>query len=443
MRFFCHAAVVLSLAGASLAGAEVDGWQSRAPRAEITPVFRSVATGGPTGQARLLIEGDGREGLAGSWRKLQAVTGGQRYRFSVWRRTVGLESDAHNAFVTLDWLDAQGRRVADSRPLVADYLKTLPPTSTPEYPRETTNRRQDWVEIAADYEVPQAAVMARIDLHYRWSAKGRVEWSAPSLAQSSAVSASRKARLAAVHYKPQGPTPAANREQYVALIEEAAAQKADLVVLGETLTYVNTGLSYADAAEPIPGPSTQFFGQLARKHQLYLVAGLLERAGHLVYNVSVLIGPDGNILGRYRKVTLPDGEWEGGLTPGRDYPVFDTRFGKVGMMICYDGFFPEVARELTLKGAEVIAWPVWGCNPQLAKARAAENHVYLVSSTYEPVQSNWMLSAIWSHTGDTLAQGQQWGTVSISEVDLETVTRWKSLGDFKGRIPHHTPLPKR
>jgi predicted amidohydrolase len=117
-------------------------------------------------------------------------------------------------------------------------------------------------------------------------------------------------------------------------------------------------------------------------------------------------------LGKYRKVTLPDGEWEGGLTPGRDYPVFETPFGKVGMMICYDGFFPEVARELTLKGAEVIAWPVWGCNPQLAKARAAENHVYLVSSTYEPISSNWMLSAIWSHTGDLLGVGREWAPMS-------------------------------
>ncbi len=433
----------LVLGALSLGAADIDGWQSRAPRAEITPVFGSMAAGGPAGQARLLIEGDGREGLAGSWRKLQAVKGGQRYRFSVWRRTVGLESVPHNAFVTIDWLDADGRRVADNRPLVAEYLKTLPSTSTPEYPRESGQRRQDWVEVAADYEAPRAAVAARMDLHFRWSAKGRVEWSGASLAESNTAPAQRKVRLASVHYKPTGPTPAANREQYVPLIEQAAREKADLVVLGETLTYPSTGLTYAAASEPVPGPSTEFFGQLAKKHRLHMVAGLLERSGHLVYNVSVLIAPDGSILGKYRKVTLPDGEWEGGLTPGRDYPVFDTHFGKVGMMICYDGFFPEVARELTLKGAEVIAWPVWGCNPQLAKARAAENHVYLVSSTYEPVQSNWMLSAIWSHTGDLMGYGREWGNVSVAEVDLESVTRWKSLGDFKGRIPHHTPLPKR
>ena len=85
----------------------------------------------------------------------------------------------------------------------------------------------------------------------------------------------------------------------------------------------------------------------------------------------MLIGPDGKLVGKYRKVCLPRGEVEGGIAPGSDYPVFATRFGKVGMMVCYDGFFPEVARELTNRGAEVIAWPVWGCNPLLARAGRA------------------------------------------------------------------------
>jgi predicted amidohydrolase len=95
---------------------------------------------------------------------------------------------------------------------------------------------------------------------------------------------------------------------------------------------------------------------------------------------------------------------------------------------------------LSKRGAEVIAWPVWGCNPDLARARAAENSVYLVSSTYEDVSSNWMISAIWDHTGQPIAQAKDWGTVALAEVDLTATTRWRSLGDFRSKIQHHVPM---
>ena len=251
----------------------------------------------------------------------------------------------------------------------------------------------------------------------------------------------RVVRLATVHFKPRaGKTPEEKRTQFAPFIAEAARRKADLVVLPETLTYYNTGLTPAETAEPVPGPSTQYFAELAKQHGLYIVAGLFEKDAHRVYNVAVLLTPEGKLGGVYRKVTLPDGEASAGVMPGHEYPIFKTRFGALGIMICYDGFFPEVARELAKRGAEVIAWPVWGCNPELARARAVENHVYLVSSTYEDTSSNWMLSAVWDHTGQTIALAKDWGSVALAEVDLNATTRWRSLGDFRSKIRHHVPM---
>lgn len=415
-----------------------DGWSTGAPWSEISPHFEFLPDAGSSGSPALRISADHRDGLHGWWQKTVPVQGGRWYQFRVLRRISVEAADRRAAVPRLFWLDADNRAPLRESPAHTTYREGEVPRAEPEYPEDGATEN-GWTSVAGTYLAPPSATRVRIELSFRWVPGAVLDWSEVHLTEVPPPNP-RTVRLAAVHFAPAaGETPEEKCRQFEPLIRRAAELHADLVVLPETLTWFGSRQPMATVAEPMPGPSTRYFAELAKQHNLYIVAGLLERDGHRVFNVAALLDPTGKLAGVYRKVCLPRGEIDAGITPGSDYPVFETRFGKLGMMVCYDGFFPEVARELRNRGAEVIAFPVWGCNPLLAAARACENHSFVVSSTYTDVTANWMVTGIFGRDGRLLSKAANWGDVVVQEVQLGRPSLWHSLGDFRSEIPRHRP----
>ena len=429
---------LLALAGS--ANQPPNDWQTAAPRDEIRPKFSFEPRGGPKKTGSMVVTHDRRDGLDGWFQKSFAVSGGDYYQFRSVRKTHKVAVPRRSALVRMLWQDEAGHMV--SADVSERQVKELGhvPSAEPEYPVDGVTDSQGWTTVSGVYRAPARATRAVVELHLQWAPNGRIEWSEVQF-DKTAPRSPRIVRLATIHYKPTGKSPRENCEEYAPLIAEAGNQKADLVVLGETVPSLGLKLKPEENAEVIPGPTTRYFGELARKHNLHIALSLHERDGHLVYNTAVLLGSDGRLIGKYRKVCLPPSEAAAGIAPGKDYPVFDTKFGKVGLMVCYDGFFPEVARELANRGAEVIAWPVYGCNPLLAQARACENHVYLVCSTFMEPKDGWMISAVFDQTGKPIAQAGKWGTVAVAEVDLsQPYIGPYNLGDFRAMVPRHRPV---
>jgi predicted amidohydrolase len=224
-------------------------------------------------------------------------------------------------------------------------------------------------------------------------------------------------RIACIQMEPRVGAMARNVERSLAFIEEAAGQGARLVVLPEL---ANSGYVFEtreeafESAEEIPsGSAVVAWAAAARDHRLYLAAGICERAGTRLFNSAVLIGPEGHI-GTFRKIHLWNEE-NLFFEPGDlGFPVFPTPIGRLGAIICYDGWFPESWRLCALQGADIVCmstnWvPIPGQDPGreamaniLCMAAAHSNSLFIAAADRvgeERGQPFIGQSVIVSHTG--------------------------------------------
>jgi N-carbamoylputrescine amidase len=249
------------------------------------------------------------------------------------------------------------------------------------------------------------------------------------------------------------------------LVRQAAARGAQFVCLPELFSTmyfcVETRREYFDWAEPIPGPTIDRMAALARETGTVLIAPIFERADDgRFFNAATILGPDGALLGKYRKSSIPlmdvgrSSEPRGNekfyFEPGDlGFPTFDTPFARIGILICYDRHFPEAARVLGLGGAEIVFVPtatttmtryLWDLE---LRAHAVTNIYYVCGVNKVGVdvggsaRNHFGSSMVINPRGEILAQASDTREdMAIADVDLSVLPELRALwGYYRDRRP--------
>ncbi len=336
--------------GAGLVLTRCETWT---PDSHATPVTRQAAGN------EVQIAGNGTQTCCGGWQFCYTgVREGHAYRLQTRVRHQGLQN-ARDSLVAIVLWDHWDRGDAQSKSKPWNYLLPKPVSA-------------DTLDFEAVGLAPPGATTMTVRYTLRWTEHGSSIWSAPQIQETTlprrkpvkvcVLSQSRQMRER-IKIQPfsQGldlPREVASAvDRWASLVEVACQRKPQLIVTPEL---VISGTPLVEGSVAVPGPATRPFARLAREHQVHLVLGVKERAGDAVYNSAVLLGPDGKVLGVYRKVHLASSEGLSGISPGNSFPVFDTSIGRIGCLICMDTTLSESARMLALQGADFICFPIMG-----------------------------------------------------------------------------------
>lgn len=391
------------------------------------PEWHAAACGVRPEKDGLLMESPGNPyAVGGASREVAGIRGGEAYAFSARCQLHRVEFPYRSVLFRLEWLH-------EGKPLHPAGMLVRGPVV-----EETGWGRFDDVLTA-----PTDATGVRLTLEAKWLAEGTVLWKQVRVHRTSPPKP-RKVKVGAAHLVPRNSTPERNLDLWCRQIDAAGDLRLDILCLGEAILAVGTGAPLKERAKPVPGPVTDRLGEAARRNHLWVVAGVTESAGNRVYNTAVLLDREGRVAGRYRKVHLPREEWKKGITPGTEYPVFQTDFGVVALQICYDWFFPEPEAIFAQKGAEIIFAPTWGNTrpdrdgmvdgESTFRVRARDNGVYMVPASYSGD------SLVIDPVGRILASSRGKDGIAWAEVDLsrrerlEFVGYWRAIGP-RDRMP--------
>ena len=376
-----------------------DGWSCFCPEGQ--QVHFSLSDAGAK-----IETAKGRFGL-GKWIYDTAILGGRSYDFSVEVMSSLAEEDL---YVLLTQWNAEGKMI------IREHAHGAEPTE---------RGHRFYEKIDADAE----CIRLRVELWVKGD--GAVgTWCQPVLNEGEPI-LSRRVRVAPIHIKHPGKTREMQIKTILSATDRAARLCADIVILGEGVLGRGLGLSLCELAENAESEMALLLRGRARRHRMYIVYNTVEAAEDGFFNTSFLFGRDGELVGKYRKTHLPVTELESGLAPGNEYPVFDLDFGRVGLLICYDQFFPQALQVLADRGAELICIPSAGDMHHCCFARAMERGVYLaVAGMNNENRYGWGATRVINPLGEILAETDTDGEIAFCEIDLAKRVRrhWMSTG---------------
>lgn len=362
-------------------------------------------------------ESDGTSGnYQINWKLPEKVSSAFRFRVECSDPKAAL---ANRAVALVVWLDAQGT------PLQSAYLD---PSAEGVFFRTLSP--------------PEEAATVRLELSLRWLPGKTVVFRQPECRPAELPP--RLVRVIVTKAVPdfENGSMSDNLRRFAELFEKmrSAGEKPDLVVFPENfLTRGCRNLSLEAGAQRVPGPLTDFLGEWAVKLHTNIVTSLWRTDGRHFYNTAVVIDRKGKIVGTYDKVHLTVGEARK-MVAGETFPVFDLDFGKLGVLICWDLWFPEAARELRLGGAEIIAYPIASTgNPKnwdvIWRARCLDNHIFLASAISG---SNPCPARVINQTGEVLAETAKPQTYAAVTIDLSKryFRPWLSVEQGEGELGH-------
>ena len=368
-----------------------DGWSTWAPMPSLAPQFLREGRS-------LKIDGNGNEHCFGAWCQRVPAVPGKAYQLRVVLRGVGIDDLGLQLTSHVVW--RRGERPEEQ--CAEDAVRGF--------------RREGGRLVGEDtFLAPDNCDGAEVRLLLRYAAGGKVWFDEVGLSEGE-MPASRYVRVGAMRCRPSHPATAEDHLRvYAERVNQLGERDADLILLPE---FANTaslptcrGEELRESAEAIPGPFCGMLAEKAKGYGCYVCSGILERDGGFVFNTAVLYDRKGVLVGRQRKVHPYWPEEPMGVSPGESFEVFDTDFGIVGIMICYDSWWPESARLLALKGAELILFPNAGYEEKILPARAIDNNAYVaVSSLGSP-------AAIVDTRGELLAASRVDGVIS-ADIDL-------------------------